>query len=123
MKKILAALMITVFLAGAAQAGDIATIIGTDIVVGAVAGTALGAAIATPFFITGGSKDASFYMTGGGWGFVCGAGAGLLYSIWNVIYYMNGRSGAAPEKKKAFLGIEDLYLASNGAGFTLIKKF
>jgi hypothetical protein len=122
MKKILAAIIITVLLAGAAQAGNIATIIGTDVMIGAVAGTALGAAIATPFFITNGSKDGSFYLTGGGWGFVCGAGAGLLYSIWNVVYYINERSGETP-KKKAFLGTEDLYLASNGAGFTLIKKF
>jgi len=123
MKKILAAVIITVFLAGAAQAGNIATIIGTDIIEGACAGAALGAAIATPFFITGGSTDGSIYLTGAGWGFVCGAGAGLLYSIWNVIYYINERGGGTPEKKKAFLGTEDLYLASNGAGFTLIKKF
>ena len=101
MKKILAAVLITVFLAGAVQAGNIATIIGTDIVVGACAGAALGAAIATPFFITGGSDDGSIYLTGAGWGFVCGAGAGLLYSIRNVIYYINERGGP-PEKKKAF---------------------
>jgi hypothetical protein len=122
MKKILAAIIITVFLAGAAQAGNIATIIGTDIIIGAVAGTALGAAIATPFFITDGSTDGSVYLTGAGWGFVCGAGAGLLYSIWNIIYYVGERE-TPPAKKKAFLGTEDLYLAASGMSVTLIKKF
>lgn len=122
MKKILAAILITVFLAGAARAGNIAMIVGTDVMIGAFAGAALGAAIATPFYITSGSTDGSVYLSGAGWGFVCGAGAGLLYSIWNVIYFINERGGAT-EKKKVFLGTEDLYLASNGTGFTLIKKF
>ena len=122
MKKILAAVIIAVFLAVPAQAGNIGTIIGSDVMVGAFAGAALGAAIATPFFISNGSKDGSYYLTGAGWGFVCGAGAGLLYSIWNVVYYINERGGGTPGKK-AFLGTEDLYLASNGTGFTLIKKF
>jgi hypothetical protein len=123
MKKIFAAIIITVFLAGAAQAGNIAAIIGTDVFIGAAAGAALGSAIATPFFINGGSKEGSVYLTGAGWGFVCGAGAGLLYSIWNVIYYINERGGGAPVKKKAFLGTEDLYLAANGTSLTLIQKF
>lgn len=124
MKKILVALIITVFLAGAANAGNIAMIIGTDIMIGAAAGAALGAAIATPFYISGGSLDASVYVTGLGWGFVSGAGVGLLYSIWNVISFINERGGGTPAgKKKTFLGTQDLYLAANGTGFTLIKKF
>ena len=122
MKKILAAVLITVVMTASAHAGNIATIMGTDIIIGAAAGAALGTAIATPFFIAGGSKDGALYLTGAGWGFVCGAGAGLLYGIWNVIYFVNERN-AQPEKKKTFLGVEDLYLASDGTGFTLTKKF
>lgn len=123
MKKILLALAIAVFTAGAATAGNIGTIMATDITIGALAGTALGAAIATPFFIAEGSTDAGMYLSGAGWGFICGAGAGLLYSIWNIIYYVNERGGGTPVKKKAFLGDEDLYLFASGTGFTLIKKF
>jgi hypothetical protein len=123
MKKILAAALITVLFACTAQAGNVGTIIGTDVIIGAAAGAALGAAIATPFYINAGSSDGSIYITGAGWGFVCGAGAGLLYSIWNVIYFVNERGGGTPSKKKAFLGTEDLYLAANGTGFTLIQKF
>jgi hypothetical protein len=54
---------------------------------------------------------------------VCGAGAGLIYGIWNIIYFVNERGGGTAPKKKVFLGTEDLYLAANGTGFTLNQKF
>ncbi len=121
MKKIIAVMALVLVLASAAFSGNIAVIIATDVGVGAAAGAALGSAIATPFFIAGGSTDGSVYLTGASWGFIAGAGAGLIYSIWNIVYYMEKKQDKPV--KKAYLGTEELHIAFEPSGFKIESKF
>lgn len=121
MKKIIITVLALAMCAGSVSAGSIATIIGSDMLVGAAAGGALGAALSTPSFLEGGSKDAMQYAIGASWGVLIGAGVGFIYSFVDIS--MRGGSAGPVPQKKAFLGTGDLYVSADGTYINLVKKF
>jgi len=119
MKKIIITVLALAMCAGSLSAGSIATMIGSDILVGAAAGGALGAALSTPAFLEGGGKDGMQYEIGASWGLLIGAGVGFIYSF----YDLTVQKGSPAPQRKAFLGTDDMYVCTDGTYINFVKKF
>lgn len=115
MKKFIVALVMAL-VATPVWAGDIGTIIGTNILVGTAAGAALGGATAVPSYMEGG--NIKVFAAGGGWGALVGAGLGLAYSFYNVYFHFEIHK----DRKKAFVE-EGFSLAMNLQGLMVSKTF
>lgn len=118
MKKIMITLLALAMSAGSLSAGSIAGIIGSDMLVGGLAGGALGAALSTPVYLEGGAKDGMQYAIGASWGVLIGAGVGFIYSFYDIAV----QKGSGPQKG-AYLGTSDLYVSTDGTYINLVKKF
>lgn len=115
MKKIIIVLAM-VIAAAPVFAGDIGTIIGTNILVGTAAGAALGSATAVPSYMEGG--NVKVFAAGAGWGALVGAGLGLAYSFYNIYFHFEIHK----DKKKA-LTESEFNLAMDFTGIRLSKNF
>ena len=112
MKKIIIALALAITVS-AAHAGDIGTIVGTNILVGTAAGAALGSATAVPAYMEGG--NVKVFAAGAGWGALVGAGLGLAYSVYNIYFHFDIHKDA---KKAMTDGDFDIALDMTGIRFS-----
>lgn len=92
-----------------AYAGDIGTIVGTNVLVGTAAGAALGSATAVPAYMEGG--NVKVFAAGAGWGALVGAGLGLAYSVYNIYFHFDIHKDA---KKASLDGEFDLAIEMTG---------
>ena len=126
MKKILLTVLIVALAAGTASAGEIGSIIGIDMLVGAFGGAAIGAVASVPAFLEGNGLQPEVFVVGVGWGALIGGGIGFCYSIYDIIYHVQKKQGVIkPQEKKAYLG-DDLYIdfdTKYEIGMTLCKNF
>jgi hypothetical protein len=124
MKKIILIAAIALFvLPSFANAGELANIIAIDMSIGTFAGAAMGVALSTPSFMSGGDNgnENTFYV-GAGWGALAGALVGLGYGIYDYVTFLQQKKGVP--RKKAMIELEkDTYLVTGATNMALIKKF
>jgi len=110
MKKITCILIILVMMIpAAASAGEIGSIIATDVLIGSVAGAAVGAGLSIPSFLEGNGTKPQVLLQGAGIGLLIGAGLGFGYSIYNIIYFINVKEEGV--RQRAELNKKDFYIA------------